>query len=200
MIDDAKRVKAEYRSSIRSKVLIKNALLSLMREKSFDKISVTDIVDRADINRGTFYAHFKDVRGVLDKICAGMVDEILFSIKETDVEDIVKDNSIVFKKISDYISKDLEYFKLILKIDGIHDFILRKKSDAIRVLLESDEISKSLVDMKEAEVVIDFAISAIVDTYSDIVLERLSVTLDEAPQYLSKIINTVLRYYPRETR
>ena len=62
MIDDAKRIKAEYRSSIRSKVLIKNALLSLMREKSFDKITVTDIVDRADINRFvTFVAAYRAI-------------------------------------------------------------------------------------------------------------------------------------------
>lgn len=198
MIDDAKRVKAEYRSSIRSKVLIKNALLSLMREKSFDKITVTDIVDRAEINRGTFYAHYKDVRDVLDKICAGMVDEILLSIKDTSVDAIVKDNSIVFKKISDYISKDLEYFKLILQIDGIHDFILRKKSDAIKTLMQSEDI-KALADRREAEIVLDFAISAIVDTYSDIVLERISVSLDDTPAYLSKLINTILNYYPAST-
>ncbi len=199
MIDDAKRIKAEYRSSIRSKVLIKNALLSLMREKSFDKITVTDIVDRADINRGTFYAHFKDVRDVLDKICAGMVEEILLSIKDTSVDAIVKDNSIVFKKISDYISKDLEYFKLVLQIDGIHDFILRKKTDAIKALMQSEDI-KALADRREAEIVLDFALSAIVDTYSDIVLERISVSLEDAPIYLSKLINTILSYYPASTK
>ncbi len=199
MIDDAKRIKAEYRSSIRSKVLIKNALLSLMREKSFDKITVTDIVDRADINRGTFYAHFKDVRDVLDKICAGMVDEILLSIKDTSIDAIVKDNSIVFKKISDYISKDLEYFRLVLQIDGIHDFILRKKTDAIKTLMQSEDI-KALADRREAEIVLDFALSAIVDTYSDIVLERISVSLDDAPAYLSKLINTILNYYPASSK
>ncbi len=199
MIDDAKRIKAEYRSSIRSKVLIKNALLSLMREKSFDKITVTDIVDRADINRGTFYAHFKDVRDVLDKICAGMVDEILLSIKDTSIDAIVKDNSIVFKKISDYISKDLEYFRLVLQIDGIHDFILRKKTDAIKTLMQSEDI-KALADRREAEIVLDFALSAIVDTYSDIVLERISVSLNDAPAYLSKLINTILNYYPASSK
>ena len=53
-MDNSKK-KAEYRNSIRSKTLIRNALLSLMQEKEFEKITVTDIVSKADINRGTFY-------------------------------------------------------------------------------------------------------------------------------------------------
>ena len=53
-VDEPKRLKAEYRSSIRSKTMIKEALLELMIEKPFDKITITDIVKKADINRGTF--------------------------------------------------------------------------------------------------------------------------------------------------
>lgn len=53
--------KAEYRSSLRSKKLIINALVDLLDEKPLDKITVTDIVKKADINRGTFYAHYENV-------------------------------------------------------------------------------------------------------------------------------------------
>ena len=53
-IEKPARVRAEYRSSKRSKALIRNALISLMREKPFEEITVTAIVERADINRGTF--------------------------------------------------------------------------------------------------------------------------------------------------
>ena len=49
--------KAEYRSAIRSRKLINEALADLLTEKPLDKITVTDVVSRADINRGTFYAH-----------------------------------------------------------------------------------------------------------------------------------------------
>ena len=44
--------KAEYRSAIRSKRLINDALADLLQEKPLDKITVTDVVNRADINRG----------------------------------------------------------------------------------------------------------------------------------------------------
>lgn len=40
--------------------LLREALIELVREKPFDKISVTDICERAMVHRATFYAHFED--------------------------------------------------------------------------------------------------------------------------------------------
>ena len=61
-------MKKEYRSAIRSRKLIRQAFMELLKEKTFEKITVTDIVNRADINRSTFYAHYPDVMGLLDEI------------------------------------------------------------------------------------------------------------------------------------
>lgn len=46
--------KKEYRSAVRSRRLIREAFLQLLQEKELRKITVTDIVNRADINRTTF--------------------------------------------------------------------------------------------------------------------------------------------------
>ena len=58
----------EYRSAVRSRRLIRQAFLELLRQKPYEKITVTDIVTAADINRSTFYAHYPDVRGLLEEI------------------------------------------------------------------------------------------------------------------------------------
>lgn len=46
--------------------LLRNALIELIQEKPFDKISVTDICDRAMVHRATFYSHFEDKYRLLD--------------------------------------------------------------------------------------------------------------------------------------
>lgn len=42
----------------RTQQLIRAALLSLIREKGFEVLTVQEIIDRANVGRATFYAHF----------------------------------------------------------------------------------------------------------------------------------------------
>ncbi|MFI6171000.1 TetR/AcrR family transcriptional regulator [Nocardia sp. NPDC051052] len=44
----------------RTKSLLHRALIELMLERGYDRISVRDILHRADVGRSTFYAHFRD--------------------------------------------------------------------------------------------------------------------------------------------
>jgi len=48
------------RRAARTRRLINEALMDLMHSRSFEQITVQDIIDKADIGRTTFYAHFKD--------------------------------------------------------------------------------------------------------------------------------------------
>jgi AcrR family transcriptional regulator len=42
----------------RTRELLRSALLSLILEKGYERVTVRDIIDRADVGRSTFYAHF----------------------------------------------------------------------------------------------------------------------------------------------
>ena len=63
--------------------MIKDALISLMDEKDFSKITISDICNRADVNRSTFYSHYTDTKQVLNEI----EDDILSRLP------VVEDNS-----------------------------------------------------------------------------------------------------------
>jgi AcrR family transcriptional regulator len=53
---------------IRTKKLIREGLVSLIKEKSINKITVKELTDRIEINRGTFYLHYKDVIHLIECI------------------------------------------------------------------------------------------------------------------------------------
>lgn len=51
---------AKDRRVRRTRGLLRSALLSLIEEKGYERITVQDILDRADVGRSTFYAHYRD--------------------------------------------------------------------------------------------------------------------------------------------
>src|SRR5579859_3178862 len=52
----------------RTRQLLQNAFLELLRDNSLEGISIQDITERATINRTTFYAHFPDKYALMDSI------------------------------------------------------------------------------------------------------------------------------------
>ncbi len=49
----------------RTRETLHRALIELMMERAYDRISVSDVIARADIGRSTFYAHFRDKEDLL---------------------------------------------------------------------------------------------------------------------------------------
>lgn len=64
------------RRILKSQEAIKKALIELMSEKSFDDITIQDISDRANINRGTLYLHYQDKFDLLDKLIEAHIYEL----------------------------------------------------------------------------------------------------------------------------
>lgn len=49
----------------RTRASLQNALLALARERDLDEITIADIVERAEVNRSTFYQHYSDKETLL---------------------------------------------------------------------------------------------------------------------------------------
>ena len=63
--------------AIRSSQLLYEALANLMREKSFDTITVTDLVETAQVGRTTFYRNFDSIEDILHMRCDQVFDEMI---------------------------------------------------------------------------------------------------------------------------
>lgn len=68
----------EDRRIRRTKRLLRQALAELMDEKEFKDITVKEITERADLNRGTFYFHYTDTYDLREKI----EDELVRNFQE----------------------------------------------------------------------------------------------------------------------
>ena len=68
--------KGMNRNAQRSRRLLKEAFMELLAEKPYESITVSDVARKADLNRGTFYAHFDNVDDLMRSVMADTADTI----------------------------------------------------------------------------------------------------------------------------
>ncbi len=64
----------------RSRQWLHEALISLIEEKSYDEISITDITERANLSRNTFYLHYKSKEELLASIIGNFIEDSMLQI------------------------------------------------------------------------------------------------------------------------
>ena len=60
----------------KTKTQLENGLAGLLREKAINEITVTELTERVDINRSTFYLHYRDIYDMMESIENELVEKI----------------------------------------------------------------------------------------------------------------------------
>ncbi len=68
----------------RTRLLLQEAIVALILEKAYYKITVQDIIDRADVGRSTFYAHYSDKEALLVSTFDDLASDLDHRIEGTD--------------------------------------------------------------------------------------------------------------------
>lgn len=179
----------------KTRAAIEDAFMALMKEKDINKITVTDITERADVNRGTFYIHYMDIYDLLDNVEDRILREIE-SISKIDMLDVSKilenENEVGFNIVSvlEKIQEGKEIFKRLLSSGGdIHFYEKIKKfwgENFVQRTVESLDIKPEMLH-EHREYLIDFHVSGIIG-----ILKRwLDDDTDKSTEYIVKAIKII---------
>ena len=84
----------EDRRVTRTRRLLRQALVKRMREKSVSSITVKELCDECDINRGTFYSHYSDVAALLASIENDLFTQLQQVLAQLSTEEMLtRDNT-----------------------------------------------------------------------------------------------------------
>jgi len=99
----------------KTRQLIMSTFIDLLAEKGFEKITINDIAERANINRGTVYLHYADKFDLLDKCIETYVELLLNHCANS--ADTNLDASAI-QRMFEYLEKNFTIYKLLLSNEG----------------------------------------------------------------------------------
>lgn len=116
---------AEDRRVRKSKAAIKKAFIQLLEDSQIERITIRQIFDKADINRGTFYLNYDDKYALLEEMEDEQIADLkkLVDIRKVNLAQKTAEEFIeifsneVIKKVIIHISENIEFYHAILNLD-----------------------------------------------------------------------------------
>ena len=190
-----------------TKRALASALKELMNEKPFARISVSDICTRCDMNRKSFYYHFKDKYDLRDKLIVHKAAQLFAESHQAVLEQSIEgfENQLLF--ITDYI---IGCFK---EQHNLLQFIAKNLSWGVfRNAFDNTEIDETQsfyhyylqsmeqnhIHCEKPEIMLFTIIELIGSTCYNCIILKQPVTIDEYLPYLHKSILQIVEGFTKE--
>jgi AcrR family transcriptional regulator len=180
--------KAEYRSAVRSRKLIKQAYVELIKEKDIDKVTIKDVVTKADINRGTFYAHYTSVHAVSEQIGNEIVSALFEFLEEFKNTRIIENPLPFLMKIARFLEKDLEFYRLLINSQRSVSLLNKLKTLFVDKILSDEKKMSAIKNKDQFMVCVDLFASGFVGLYQDWFNHKIEMSLDDLTLSFSEIM------------
>ncbi|MBR2952809.1 MAG: TetR/AcrR family transcriptional regulator C-terminal domain-containing protein [Clostridia bacterium] len=171
-----------------TKMALANSLKTLMQEKSFHKISINDICTGCNMNRKSFYYHFKDKYDLLNWIFDTEFQE--FAIRSSSLETWDLTLGLCY-----YLYENRKFYRKALAIDGqnsfhshLYDILYEKFYNELNILFNEDE-NETPLDEIQAQFITDGVMSAL----ERWLLSHNNMTADEFIEKLRSLVTRLIK-------
>lgn len=167
---------------VRTRRLLKDAMMGLLRSVKFETIKVKDITTQANINRATFYYHYKDKYDLLYTILDDELNSLIkmeFDIKTK--EDYKTKPLIGILYMLQYFEKNALFYNNAFETEGyeaLSIYFKKRLTDLILLWIEKLEVSDNTL------VPIDFFTKTYSAVFTIVVIDWLKSEVREPPEVL----------------
>lgn len=171
----------------KSRKIIQDSFLEILKEKSLNKITVTEICRKANVCRGTFYLHYQDVYDLYEKgeneLYAGLYQIFENAFPSTDREN----SRQLSQDLISYIEKHRDLFQILIRADNTYSLQKLKSAFNKKVLLESSQLNpKENKEFDQVEAI--FVVSGIVGVLEKWLADGMAIPGGEIAAMLNRIL------------
>lgn len=167
-----------------------NALLELMKEKTFEEIKISDVCTKALVNRSTFYAHYNDKYELLVALFDELKQNLLSTLKTNENNINSKEFFMeTLKLLINHIDEKREIYLAILinNRNGIlMDILLDVADKDIKERIENDK--NIIVSNIPSEIITKFYLGAIISIGMEWLRNNNKYTKEQLIKYLDILI------------
>lgn len=180
---------------VKTKQSIHLALTNLLKERPLTQIKITELCSEANINRGTFYFHYREVGDVFKELFG----EIMLDLKKSYHEPYRQTNSLEIRNLD---PKSVRIFHHIKKYEEFYRIIFSKEVSAEYYYMLFDQIhslfaeDKNVVHPKEPNhYICSFSANAIIGLIIEWSRNDFQESADEMNVHL---VNILKRFHDRD--
>ena len=171
-----------YRNAERTKRWIRKAFTELIAEKKdIEKITVSELAERADISKTTFYYHYEDIYAVAEEFENKLIDHLPESLAEFGKESSPEaaDFRLYARGIISFLKENEESYRIVMGASSPRLFAEKFKKIIARKVTENVSHSHFTQDPRIWAVQICFLSSACVDVIIEYSRGSFSVSFDD---------------------
>lgn len=176
----------------KSKTALKNSLLHLMNNKDFKAITITDIVQQADLNRGTFYKHYQFKEELLDEV----VDDVIKDLVASYLDPYEKTETFVLKdltasaiKIFHHVEKYANFYILVVNTNIYSSFHIRIERELKQLVLQDFTKHAAIVPDLDQKLYASYQANAILGMIIEWINQGFKYSATYMAEQLLKIIH-----------
>ena len=111
--------------------VIRQCLTELLKTKRIQDITVREISEKADINRGTFYLHYRDIFDLMEQIENELLEELEDVLNHFKASDLLSNPALVFTRVFHLVRENSDMVSILIGQNGDINFVNRLK-DIVR--------------------------------------------------------------------
>ena len=167
---------------LKTKASLQEALIELLQEKELDKISISELCKKANVNRGTFYLHYQDITELFEEYFHNMTEGLRKAYYEPYL--------LTHYKIENSSSDMIRIFHHVEKYKQFYKIVFNRKTPMMYYYQLFEIIRNYLIDSitehnsQNIEYIASYRANAIIG----LVVQWIQHDFKESPEQMNKIL------------
>lgn len=172
---------------IRTKKAIKKALFELLEIKDLSIVTITELTQKANVNRRTFYTHYSNITDILSEIEEDLVESLTRLLRQFDTSNYRESTYKLFMGLNELITVEFDFYFHTVKVD-MRGALMARLKDVIK--RTTDRVLEQFCSKDgDVEIISSFIVGGFFNTYLEWHNRMSEIPIEHAAELASNMVS-----------